>query len=163
MESQGTVVVSSNLNSCLWSGWGWCDSFWISSCVIWHQSIGLRTVVMSLLDWERCCVIWIIVDYSDNYHVSLRQELNVLSYIAVGDAEVYCFLNFCKYMHRWIGRYEAHLWDKSTWNLNQNKKGKQGFSFLFSPHPTKLICFLCCPYKRFHRWNFAASVYLGKL
>ncbi|KAF3538786.1 hypothetical protein F2Q69_00023100 [Brassica cretica] len=28
-----------------------------------------------------------IVDYSDNYHVSLRQELNVLSYIAVGDAE----------------------------------------------------------------------------
>lgn len=50
-----------------------------------------------------------IVDYSDNYHVSLRQELNVLSYIAVGDPEVYIFLNFYKYMHRWIGRYEAHL------------------------------------------------------
>ncbi|KAH9624218.1 hypothetical protein KSS87_022349 [Heliosperma pusillum] len=28
--------------------------------------------------------------------------------------------------HRWTGRYEAHLWDKSTWNPNQNKKGKQG-------------------------------------
>ncbi|KAL8162321.1 hypothetical protein V2J09_013810 [Rumex salicifolius] len=28
--------------------------------------------------------------------------------------------------HRWTGRYEAHLWDKSTWNENQNKKGKQG-------------------------------------
>ncbi|KAL5154864.1 AP2-like ethylene-responsive transcription factor [Glycine soja] len=28
--------------------------------------------------------------------------------------------------HRWTGRYEAHLWDKSTWNQNQNKKGKQG-------------------------------------
>ncbi|KAB5519512.1 hypothetical protein DKX38_023831 [Salix brachista] len=28
--------------------------------------------------------------------------------------------------HRWTGRYEAHLWDKSTWNHNQNKKGKQG-------------------------------------
>ncbi|CAO2831711.1 unnamed protein product [Amaranthus hypochondriacus] len=27
--------------------------------------------------------------------------------------------------HRWTGRYEAHLWDKSTWNQNQNKKGKQ--------------------------------------
>ena len=30
--------------------------------------------------------------------------------------------------HRWTGRYEAHLWDKSTWNQNQNKKGKQGIS-----------------------------------
>ncbi|KAL3680247.1 hypothetical protein R1sor_023203 [Riccia sorocarpa] len=28
--------------------------------------------------------------------------------------------------HRWTGRYEAHLWDKSTWNQTQNKKGKQG-------------------------------------
>ncbi|KAJ0977548.1 hypothetical protein J5N97_013022 [Dioscorea zingiberensis] len=28
--------------------------------------------------------------------------------------------------HRWTGRYEAHLWDKSTWNQSQNKKGKQG-------------------------------------
>nr|CAD1828289.1 unnamed protein product [Ananas comosus var. bracteatus] len=27
--------------------------------------------------------------------------------------------------HRWTGRYEAHLWDKSTWNQSQNKKGKQ--------------------------------------
>jgi AP2-like factor (ANT lineage) len=30
-----------------------------------------------------------------------------------------------EYRHRWTGRYEAHLWDKSTWNQNQNKKGKQ--------------------------------------
>uniref|UniRef100_A0A0D3E5M6 Uncharacterized protein n=1 Tax=Brassica oleracea var. oleracea TaxID=109376 RepID=A0A0D3E5M6_BRAOL len=39
-----------------------------------------------------------IIDCSDSYfvadHVSLRQELNVLSYIAVADADVYCFLNF---------------------------------------------------------------------
>ncbi|KAL9679469.1 hypothetical protein QQ045_017331 [Rhodiola kirilowii] len=28
--------------------------------------------------------------------------------------------------HRWTGRYEAHLWDKGTWNLTQRKKGKQG-------------------------------------
>ncbi|PQQ14785.1 AP2-like ethylene-responsive transcription factor [Prunus yedoensis var. nudiflora] len=30
--------------------------------------------------------------------------------------------------HRWTGRYEAHLWDKSTWNQNQNKKGKQDYT-----------------------------------
>uniref|UniRef100_A0A6N2MCP8 AP2/ERF domain-containing protein n=2 Tax=Salix viminalis TaxID=40686 RepID=A0A6N2MCP8_SALVM len=28
--------------------------------------------------------------------------------------------------HRWTGRFEAHLWDKSSWNSIQNKKGKQG-------------------------------------
>ncbi|GAB4836191.1 hypothetical protein Ancab_001105 [Ancistrocladus abbreviatus] len=28
--------------------------------------------------------------------------------------------------HRWTGRYEAHLWDKSCWNSIQSKKGKQG-------------------------------------
>ncbi|CAA2938121.1 AP2-like ethylene-responsive transcription factor At1g16060 [Olea europaea subsp. europaea] len=28
--------------------------------------------------------------------------------------------------HRWTGRYEAHLWDKGTWNVTQKKKGKQG-------------------------------------
>nr|CAD1833907.1 unnamed protein product [Ananas comosus var. bracteatus] len=27
--------------------------------------------------------------------------------------------------HRWTGRYEAHLWDKSSWNVTQRKKGKQ--------------------------------------
>ena len=33
--------------------------------------------------------------------------------------------------HRWTGRYEAQLWDKNTWNENQNKKGKQGLSDSF--------------------------------
>ncbi|KAI4323666.1 hypothetical protein L6164_023253 [Bauhinia variegata] len=28
--------------------------------------------------------------------------------------------------HRWTGRYEAHLWDKTCWNKMQNKKGRQG-------------------------------------
>ncbi|KAL6294677.1 hypothetical protein ACE6H2_002819 [Prunus campanulata] len=28
--------------------------------------------------------------------------------------------------HRWTGRYEAHLWDKGSWNPTQKKKGKQG-------------------------------------
>nr|POE91282.1 ethylene-responsive transcription factor wri1 [Quercus suber] len=27
---------------------------------------------------------------------------------------------------RWTGRYEAHLWDKGSWNPTQKKKGKQG-------------------------------------
>ncbi|KAE9620872.1 putative transcription factor AP2-EREBP family [Lupinus albus] len=27
--------------------------------------------------------------------------------------------------HRWTGRFEAHLWDKSSWNNIQNKKGIQ--------------------------------------
>ncbi|KAF6158531.1 hypothetical protein GIB67_040045 [Kingdonia uniflora] len=34
--------------------------------------------------------------------------------------------------HRWTGRYEAHLWDKCTWNQNQNKKGKQGMLICLS-------------------------------
>ncbi|GMI99909.1 hypothetical protein HRI_003660200 [Hibiscus trionum] len=28
--------------------------------------------------------------------------------------------------HRWTGRFEAHLWDKASWNPTQRKKGKQG-------------------------------------
>ncbi|CAI0453566.1 unnamed protein product [Linum tenue] len=30
--------------------------------------------------------------------------------------------------HRWTGRFEAHLWDKLSWNVTQKKKGKQDFS-----------------------------------
>ncbi|XP_022844860.1 AP2-like ethylene-responsive transcription factor At1g79700 [Olea europaea var. sylvestris] len=28
--------------------------------------------------------------------------------------------------HKLTGRYEAHLWDKLSWNATQKKKGKQG-------------------------------------
>ncbi|CAN8305035.1 unnamed protein product [Cochlearia groenlandica] len=28
--------------------------------------------------------------------------------------------------HRWTGRYEAHLWDKNSWNDTLTKKGRQG-------------------------------------
>ncbi|XVE52387.1 hypothetical protein DITRI_Ditri02bG0118300 [Diplodiscus trichospermus] len=28
--------------------------------------------------------------------------------------------------HRWTGRFEAHLWDKTSWNNIQNKRGRQG-------------------------------------
>jgi len=33
---------------------------------------------------------------------------------------------FHQIRHRWTGRFEAHLWDKTSWNKIQNKKGKQG-------------------------------------
>ncbi|KAL4323391.1 hypothetical protein GQ457_11G006850 [Hibiscus cannabinus] len=33
--------------------------------------------------------------------------------------------------HRWSGRFEAHLWDKSSWNNMQSKKGRQ-VSLFFS-------------------------------
>lgn len=53
--------------------------------------------------------------------------------------------------HRWTGRYEAHLWDKSTWNQNQNKKGKQGllwfcYSFLVwnCANPVIVIAYAFC-------------------
>ncbi|XWS64303.1 hypothetical protein CRYUN_Cryun06bG0174700 [Craigia yunnanensis] len=32
----------------------------------------------------------------------------------------------CYNRHRWTGRFEAHLWDKASWNPTQRKKGKQG-------------------------------------
>ncbi|PRQ23144.1 putative AP2-like ethylene-responsive transcription factor [Rosa chinensis] len=28
-------------------------------------------------------------------------------------------------LHRWMGRYEAHLWNKGSWNPTQRKKGNQ--------------------------------------
>ncbi|KAE8807096.1 AP2-like ethylene-responsive transcription factor [Hordeum vulgare] len=31
--------------------------------------------------------------------------------------------------HRWTGRFEAHLWDKNSWNESQNKKGKQAGAY----------------------------------
>lgn len=38
---------------------------------------------------------------------------------------------FDEIRHRWTGRFEAHLWDKSSWNNIQNKKGKQGYFTMF--------------------------------
>lgn len=35
------------------------------------------------------------------------------------------------FRHRWTGRFEAHLWDKGSWNPTQKKKGKQGKLVLF--------------------------------
>lgn len=43
------------------------------------------------------------------------------------------------YRHRWTGRFEAHLWDKSSWNSIQNKKGKQGFLILQKKKPISIF------------------------
>lgn len=39
-------------------------------------------------------------------------------------------MKFVIIRHRWTGRFEAHLWDKATWNTIQNKKGRQSNFFL---------------------------------
>lgn len=37
----------------------------------------------------------------------------------------------CCNRHRWTGRFEAHLWDKGSWNPTQRKKGKQGMQLYY--------------------------------
>lgn len=44
--------------------------------------------------------------------------------------------------HRWTGRYEAHLWDKLTWNVTQKKKGKQGNSIILNLNSSSISCAL---------------------
>ncbi|CAA7039374.1 unnamed protein product [Microthlaspi erraticum] len=38
--------------------------------------------------------------------------------------------------HRWTGRYEAHLWDKNSWNETQTKKGRQDWIPMMSETPS---------------------------
>ncbi|CAK9162871.1 unnamed protein product [Ilex paraguariensis] len=57
--------------------------------------------------------------------------------------------------HRWTRRFEAHLWDKLSWNVTQKKKGKQGrqlsllfiyfkiFQPMLVPNKDIFIFFLC--------------------
>ena len=40
--------------------------------------------------------------------------------------------------HRWTCRFEAHLWDKLSWNVTQKKKGKQVYLGKTKGHLTKL-------------------------
>lgn len=50
---------------------------------------------------------------------------------------------FDQIRHRWTGRFEAHLWDKTSWNKIQNKKGKQGnFTMFFLMFGFSLMSFL---------------------
>ena len=37
------------------------------------------------------------------------------------------------------GQYEAHLWDESTWNHNQDKKGKQGLFLSLALYLGKIL------------------------
>ncbi|CAI9765061.1 unnamed protein product [Fraxinus pennsylvanica] len=45
--------------------------------------------------------------------------------------------------HRWTGRFEAHLWDKNTWNSIQNKKGKQIINYVIASEFMFSDC-MCC-------------------
>jgi len=64
-----------------------------------------------------------------------------------------------EYRHRWTGRYEAHLWDKSTWNQNQNKKGKQGSSssFFFLSASDKIAVVICNKFSLV--WSIKADLF----
>nr|AGI62042.1 AP2-6 [Erycina pusilla] len=55
--------------------------------------------------------------------------------------------------HRWTGRYEAHLWDKNSWNESQNKKGKQGFFLAGAYHDEVAAA---------HAYDLAALKYWGQ-
>ena len=59
-------------------------------------------------------------------------------------------INLSTNRHRWTGRFEAHLWDKLSWNVTQKKKGKQGKVISsqifteFSSHTLFLQCLHIC-------------------
>ncbi|KAL2326130.1 hypothetical protein Fmac_025188 [Flemingia macrophylla] len=60
--------------------------------------------------------------------------------------------------HRWTGRFEAHLWDKSSWNNIQSKKGRQVVIVIFSDLVLFLVIFVIVTFAN----TFGAGlVYLG--
>jgi hypothetical protein len=61
-------------------------------------------------------------------------------------------------MHRWTGRFEAHLWDKGTWNPTQKKKVKQGGTDAQSGSTLNMLLYTVQIYKM-----SSAAVFLGYL
>nr|GMC75306.1 AP2-like ethylene-responsive transcription factor At1g16060 [Ipomoea batatas] len=53
--------------------------------------------------------------------------------------------------HRWTGRYEAHLWDKNSWNEAQSKKKKKYFSGAYDDEEAAA-----------HAYDLAALKYWGQ-
>ncbi|KAF5185395.1 Ap2-like ethylene-responsive transcription factor [Thalictrum thalictroides] len=68
--------------------------------------------------------------------------------------------------HRWTGRYEAHLWDKSCWNESQKKKGRQVYLGAYNDEEAAAHTYDLAALKY---WgpetilNFPVSTYQGEL
>ncbi|CAK9313302.1 unnamed protein product [Citrullus colocynthis] len=60
--------------------------------------------------------------------------------------------------HRWTGRFEAHLWDKGSWNPTQRKKGKQVDG---EAHNFVLVCVVICDDDQPIDIEINGAVYLG--
>ena len=77
-----------------------------------------------------------------NFHFFFHAKLNkkkmkiicsiyIYIYIYIGWKIEANYISLTFYRHRWTGRYEAHLWDKGSWNVTQRKKGKQGQRYIY--------------------------------
>lgn len=60
----------------------------------------------------------------DIYLKSIALDMHTCMHIHASNLYIYIVYNMClQHRHRWTGRFEAHLWDKGSWNPTQRKKG----------------------------------------